>query len=303
MLLAGLVGTSALVLGACGSDATEPGASGQSGSESAEAQLQRAIETTSEVESGRFRVSVHVTGEDEGEDIDTEVEVEGSFTDEGGSLQVSTDLGRVLQDLAEPGEDVPSALGVELLKVGPDAWVKLASTPAEPGVPEGWIHLDETAGLPGGDFEAFDGALGPDVPVTNPDAYLDALRAEGVTVTQDGSDEIDGTEVMVLSGEIDPEAAMAGAPPEEAAEIEEALGESGVGPVPFKVYVDDDGLVRRLEVTVSGEPESGSVTAVIVIDLFDVGDDITVTPPPADEVVDPAQLGLLPFMLGGLSES
>jgi hypothetical protein len=90
--------------------------------------------------------------------------------------------------------------------------------------------------------------------LANPDRIL--LRAveylENPVVR--GEDEIDGVETTVIEGTFDPNAALSGVPgtPEaaEAAAIEVAT-ETGLelaGPVPTLIWIDGDGLVRRIRV-------------------------------------------------------
>ena len=50
--------------------------------------------------------------------------------------------------------------------------------------------------------------------------------------------------------------------------------------LPVEVWIDDDGLVRRLRVTY------GQRAASVTVELFDFGADVDVEPPPADQVTD-----------------
>jgi hypothetical protein len=289
-----------LAVPACGSGSSDRSASAEAGSEDAQALLSRAIETTGAVESGRVRLSVEASGTVDDRAVDLDLVAEGSFTDQGRSSEMSADLAPLIQEFAEDGDEVPSSFQVQVVSVGPDTWMKLAIAPAVPAWPSGWIHMDPRQDLDSSFGAGALGGLGDEALSGDPEVFLDALRTEGVAVRDDGRDEVDGVEVTVLTGEIDPKAAIAVAPPEEAAEAQRSLDESGVGPIPFKVYVDDDGLIRRVELDVAGSTEDGSVDVTIVVELFDAGDPVDIAPPPADEVVELPQLDMTPFASGAL---
>jgi hypothetical protein len=64
------------------------------------------------------------------------------------------------------------------------------------------------------------------------------------------------------------------------ASFEARLVAAGVDALPVDVWLDADGIVRRLAVTVD---DAGSLTTVF--DVYDVDADITVSPPRESEVV------------------
>jgi hypothetical protein len=56
--------------------------------------------------------------------------------------------------------------------------------------------------------------------------------------------------------------------------------------MPFDVYVDDSGLVRRLAMELAITAGAESVTMLMSMDLFDFGVDVNVQAPPAGAVLD-----------------
>jgi hypothetical protein len=54
---------------------------------------------------------------------------------------------------------------------------------------------------------------------------------------------------------------------------------TGAGAAPVDVWIDDDGLIRRLEIRLPGSAEAGVGRVVTTVELFDIGRAVTITPP------------------------
>jgi hypothetical protein len=73
----------------------------------------------------------------------------------------------------------------------------------------------------------------------------------------------------------------------------EMIEETGLGEMPVDVWLDDFGLVRRLDMSFAAT-QSGttdSVEASMTFELLDYGKEVDVAPPPAAEVVEASALG------------
>ena len=76
---------------------------------------------------------------------------------------------------------------------------------------------------------------------------------------------------------------LSGAQAAPAASFEARLVAAGIDALPVDVWLDDAGVVRRLRVSLDS---AGTMTTTF--DVYDVGADVTVEPPPADRVVEVA---------------
>ena len=245
----------------------------------ASAALTRASETTTAVESGRFRVSYVISGSGDGESLDMTMSGSGSFSDFGQRSELTLDM----SGASGTGlDDMPLSLVMRQIVDGTTAYVKVETDAAIPGFSPGWMKMDvaELAGDTGGS-QSF-GVMGSDW-----SGFLDSLKGAGGTVVERGTDSIDGVPVTVYEGTVDPESAIAQASPEDAADVQAALDQmGGTFEMPFTAWVDEDGMVRRLEVTVAADMGLATMDMTVTIELYDLGAPITITPPPADEITD-----------------
>jgi len=99
----------------------------------------------------------------------------------------------------------------------------------------------------------------------------------GVEATQYGA----SVDLADLAGAVDPEV-------REATRLwAEALREQlGVDEVPTDVWIDEDGLVRRIRQRYDLRVGERKVRTEIAMELFDFGVEVDVEAPPADAVVD-----------------
>jgi hypothetical protein len=126
---------------------------------------------------------------------------------------------------------------------------------------------------------------------SDPTQALQYLRGASDDFEKVGDEEIRGVETTHYRGTVDLRKA--------AAELSESVRESidriieltGESTVPFDVWVDDEGLARRIKYE---QPLPGSngetATMAITMDFYDFGIDVDVTPPEADEVIDIQEL-------------
>ncbi|HEY6533627.1 MAG TPA: hypothetical protein VIY72_15065 [Acidimicrobiales bacterium] len=285
------VGVLALASG-CGSSSSSDDAAvveARGTAEGAGAVLARASESTSAVETGRIRVVYRYTGDADGEAIDAGMTAEGSFADFGKSMELTADMTPMIDAMGGGGFGGPESMVMRQIIVDTDLYLQMEMTPPVPEMPPGqWFRMDMSDALGGAGAGSVGGLGGMS---GGPNGYLESLKAGGATVVEAGTDEIDGVPVTVYRGKLDPEDAVAAADPETADEVRRAFRESGMGTIPFTAFVDDDGMVRRLDMEMTMELYGLSMTVHMVMDLYDFGAPITVTPPPADQVVDEGFFG------------
>ncbi|HEY7379742.1 MAG TPA: hypothetical protein VH572_00905 [Gaiella sp.] len=76
--------------------------------------------------------------------------------------------------------------------------------------------------------------------------------------------------------------------------IDSMVQQAGVSSIPVDVWVDDESLLRRMEMTFAMSPAGagGSANFSLSFDLFDYGKPLFIELPPADQVADAATLQL-----------
>jgi len=186
---------------------------------------------------------------------------------------------------------------VELIVVdGPVLYAKIPMFAPFLGTTKPWVKIDPSE-LPGGGagFGAAAGAVQP--------AAALALIHDALTVEQAGSDTVDGVDATRYRVTLDlvkvlPKlAALSPASghqitDKELAEIEAGLTKAGMRSLPMDVWVDGDGYVKQLHLSIDTtkiEGESG-MTFAITVTFSDIGETFTIEAPPASQVADMSDL-------------
>ncbi len=137
-----------------------------------------------------------------------------------------------------------------------------------------WVSISESqTGSPDA------GSLSPVVGAGNPSDILKQLTAAGATVTDTGPSAIDG--VAVEEYHVIPPTLPNGSP------AADALHQLSMN---FDVYIDGANLLRRVHFTLSGTVASQAIDIDGTVDLSQYGTPVTVTPPPADQVLPFSQI-------------
>jgi hypothetical protein len=123
----------------------------------------------------------------------------------------------------------------------------------------------------------------------NPAQGLDYLN--GVSdVEEVDSDAVRGTSTTHYSGTLDFEKLARDLPAESAAAVRKVSELSGISQAPIDVWIDDDGLPRRMRYSFANPRATDASPAVggmtMTMEFFDYGTDVQVEVPPADSTVD-----------------
>jgi len=235
-------------------------------------------------EEGSSRVEIVTTMEMEMQEQSMQMSGEGVF-------DYAANRGTMTMTLPEADE-------VEMRVDGTVAYVRVPEG-EETGLPEGvsWIRIDAAAhGAQAGQFGQID--------QQNPGRMLDYLHAAEDEPEEVGREEVRGVETTHYRAQVNLEE-MAEQEleqlPEEQREQQrqqlEQLREMLTEPtIPVEVWVDDDGLLRRMtmEMTLEAPGLEGQPTEMRMtmrMELFDYGVDVEVETPAEDEVVDYDELG------------
>jgi hypothetical protein len=177
--------------------------------------------------------------------------------------------------------------------IGTKLYLRLPQELAGPALPGGkpWAGVDLGKSLERAGLGSFDFTQQQD-----PAQTLQYLRAASTGVTETGTATVRGVETTRYAGRMDFRKALdAGIDKLElsAAEREKArkgmkwmLDQLGAKGVPFEVFVDEDGLLRRMTMDMSMKIVGEQVTMAMTMDYFDFGVDVSVQAPPARDVYD-----------------
>ena len=118
----------------------------------------------------------------------------------------------------------------------------------------------------------------------NPAGLLEFLTAASNDVRDAGSERIRSTATNRIEGTFDMQKVVDNSPREQRAELQEwlnFLAEDTPTRVPFQLWIDNDGVARRLRV------EGG---ATVTIEYYDFGVPVDVSVPPATAIITPQDL-------------
>jgi hypothetical protein len=165
----------------------------------------------------------------------------------------------------------------------------MQSMPGATGLPPNvrWLKLDPTALVEELGMAPEDLGLGAQP--TDFTQYLDQLRDVSRGVEEVGTEEIDGVSTTRYRAEIDLDKAY-DAVPEQLRELVGNQRDALRGAhVPVDVWLDDDGLLRRMEYRFDagslGVPD-GDASMTMTMNLSDFGVDVDVQAPPESETLD-----------------
>lgn len=277
--------------GCGGSDAAQPVA----GEPVSFEELSRSASTSAEARSGRFSFSMSMSlpGAEErfaftGEGAFDRASDRASFSMDMSSLAkllggfVAGIAGPDARDL--PDFDDPSGWQVDAVQEGAVSYVRFPALANRLPPGKSWIRTDGTTKVQGFDLDQF--ATG------DPRTLLDVLKAASAQIETVGSEELHGVETTHYRAMIDPREYANVAPGEKREElfslVEQMGVQSGLATIPVDVWLDSNGLVRKLllEISATNPGSSESSDASIAFELWDYGENVEIVLPPVTQVVD-----------------
>jgi len=186
-------------------------------------------------------------------------------------------------------------IGMTELFVPPNVYLKFSSSSSSsssgPSLPRGktWVVIsDGMLGGPGvlGEFSPFGGSA-------DPADLLKSLTGMAGSVKKVGTATMRGVAVTEYQVNIDPAKAAARLPSSQRASFRQFAAALGSGAIPVDVWVDGQNLVRRIQVSLhlnadSGVPSGARLTEST--DFYDFGVPVRVTAPPASQVASLSQM-------------
>ncbi len=265
--------------------------------------LAESADRTAAVESGRFELSIDVAASEEAPN-GFSITGSGAFDLANKRSQSTIDLGGLLE--AAKDSEGAGMLGLfgdgkfEIITDGDAVYVHAGFLSAFLGGDDAkpWVKIPADGG---GDAVTTDLGGG----LTDATALLDLLRDSGATVTDQGQADVQGESTHHFTATISVADALAAAPDDtqgKASSFIEQLGaDAGNVEIPVDVFVDDQGLVRRMQMafdgdlfaTLAGGDAGADAPAgmTFTLDLLDLGESVDIQLPPADQVGDGSELG------------
>jgi hypothetical protein len=290
LALLALVGAVAVLGGCGGAGALEPLTLDE---------LTQATSASAEAPSGRFDLSLEMTYPE----LATPIRFtgQGAYDTAAERAAFTFDLSAIMKLFG--GLVGGQGIGADL---GPDAWrveaiqdgtvVYMRFPAIADRLPKGktWVRVDaeETARSGGIELSGLEQFTAED-----PRALLDFLKGASGEIEAVGSEELRGVTTTHYRAMIDLRNYEQLVPPGQRKEMRDMLGDlvqqAGLTEMPFDVWLDDDGYVRKMETSFSASPEgvTGPVEASLVFELYDYGADVGIAPPPAADVAAVSAFG------------
>jgi hypothetical protein len=266
-------------------------------------QLSQAASTSAEAPSGRFSFAFAVSSPE----LEQELGLSGEGAFDAASKRSSFSanlsgftalLGGLFAGFAGgDGPDVgdPSLWTIEAVRDGSTTFVKLPAL-AE-ALPEGkpWVKAEDGRLLEAGSFELreFEQLSNAD-----PKELLEALRelSGEIEIEVVGTETLRGVATTHYRVTVDAEGLAASASKERGQDLggltERLVEQTGVSEVPIDVWIDGDGIVRKIlldiEATQPGDTEPSRAT--VSFELWDLGEPVEIALPPASQVADASDL-------------
>lgn len=256
--------------------------------------LQAAPDSVAAAGTAAFELVISISGGDQ----TFEMTANGVLDTEARRMAMEMDLGSMLREVAESsGEVLPAGMDEPMRFVvdGDQVYIRMPMLDALTGT-SGWLSASpEDLGQAGG-------SLGVDVESSDPSALLEMLRGVAGDVEEIGTADVRGVPTTGYRATI----SLAKALEEMPAEQREQMGSQfdgldlGSAQLPVEVWVDDNGLPRRVTMTfgdlmpLEGLGAGGSME--MRMEFFDYGEPVTIEVPSPDEVTPMTEI------LGGFTE-
>jgi hypothetical protein len=268
-----------LVVTACATAADEGAVEVRTGPETVLA-LRAAPDAVADAGTAAFEMVMEISAQGESFTIDAS----GAYDAANQRMSMEIDMGAMFEGLAaSSGEEVPPGFG-EPMRMVVDGTTIYMQAPmlAFLGDGAGWVsYTPEDLGMSSQ-------ALGLGASAYDPSSYLESLRGATGEPEVVGTEEVRGVETTHYVATMDLAAALASVPEQQRDLAEAQLGQLGGGTIPLDVWIDADGLPRRLVMDMSelfssmgmGQ-DAGAVTTV---EYFDYGVPVDIEVPSPDEV-------------------
>ncbi|MDQ3934878.1 MAG: hypothetical protein M3340_09655 [Actinomycetota bacterium] len=244
------------------------------------------VAKAAEATSGAGGFKLTIDGRLEVAQLGRELPLKGS-----GELDPKTKRGRLKFDAA-------AALGggagqIEQIFAGDVIYMRTPAFAQQLGAKKPWIKLNlrqagQALGVDAGQLSQLGG--------NDPRQMLDQIRSVSGEVEKLGSERVRGEDTTHYKAEVDlrkyPDRLPEAQREQARVAVERLVDMTGSSTYPMELWIDDDDLVRRVKVAYELNPPGQQQTSSfsMTMEFFDFGTPIDVTPPPAKDVQDLAEL-------------
>ena len=197
---------------------------------------------------------------------------DGAFDAEANRVQLSVDfsafaqlLGGMFSGLGQgtggPDFGDPDAWKIDAVQDGTVFYMRFPALASELPAGKSWVRMDLAKA---GRAQGFDFAGLENLTSNDPRKMLDVLRAASDEIETVGSEDLDGVSTTHYRAQVDlAEYAKLGLAKgaDTKSMLDDVLKQSGLASMPVDVWLDDAGLVRKVEMTFSGAPPGSTESA------------------------------------------
>ena len=263
-----LAGVLALGLAACGDEAgggsTTPSAGA---SQAGGAEALKAVELAAQTSQTKSTASFTM-------DLDMTMGAEKMPMTAKGQMDAGKNAMKLDMSMSVPGQ---GAMKLKQIVVGNTIY--MSGIPGMPGNQWVKLSLEELGAAAGGGATANLGAG------SDPSDQLKLLTQVSDDVKAEGTETINGVETTKYVGTIDLEkaAAASGAEAKDLAQVKKQYEQLGLKKIPFTLYVDDENLPARMEMSMNGQVANAGKTEkmqmTMKMDFTDWGGDVNIAAP------------------------
>ncbi|HEX8803187.1 MAG TPA: hypothetical protein VF743_03305 [Acidimicrobiales bacterium] len=312
--LAAVVVAATLLTAGCGaddgSDETRTRPDADAAAISAQA-LRSIADTTRDAQSFSLEMEMTISGMGglaggSGVDLPEEMtmSVSGAFDVAAERARLDMDMGQMFAGMTGGlgGADLPDDLVVHTIIDGDVMYVDYGALGGFMGLDGRWLRIDMSdAGAGPGGFWSQPGSMS----LTDPESFVELLRGVSDDVETVGQEEVRGVPTTHVRATVDLRRAIEQAPEDQRDEMRAQYEDMGIDEMPMDVWVDGDGLPRRIEIDMAAGDASAMEGAGMAVrmEMFDYGEPVEVQVPGPDDVVDAGDLGFDPGAFGGGDDS
>ena len=255
-------------------------------------QLIAALERTQVADAYQFEMAITMSGIPDAP-FDISFTSDGALDPANERFRMRMDMSSLFAAMAVDGGDLDLAsaelmqafLGdgiMEMVAIGDTVYMRFALFSMLFGAPTEWIAITDA-----GDTDVFGELSGSSL--GGPEELLASLESIG-SVTVEGTEDVRGVKTTRYRALIDWDTALNALSAEDLATLPPEVLSGGFGDVPLNVWIDGDGLVRRVQMTIDLDDFAGSGEQLgvmsMVVEYFGFGDTVVIEPPPANEVTE-----------------
>ncbi|MEL7156426.1 MAG: hypothetical protein AAFN30_07495 [Actinomycetota bacterium] len=258
-----------------------------------------AVTSAAAYQTGQFEGVLQMTGANPADpEATVEMTVSGRYDAPAQALDLTMDLGGLMAGVMAGDSTIPPGLDsmfdepLRMIVIGEESWLQWSLLSMLTGNADAWM-----AATPD-DLESSGLGAGVSSGSVDPTSLLADLARAEADVTEVGTETVRGVTTTHWLAAVDVNTLTAELDADERADLEAQLGPLEGEPLPIELWVGvEDGLLYRYRITMTGsalDDEAGGTgevgEVVMTFELFDHGQPVEISAPPADKIIDGGSL-------------